>query len=401
MNNRKQQNLLIKFGPRDIRRDKNGKILGYMVNVQYAQDPSRLKTNPNVYQSKTNKVFYSISQIRQIEKAAGKNMKYYGQEYDEKLGRSFETYTDTSNKADGFVFGVKGDLMENAKADPKKLILNTNSLQSFDGDFENSLYNQKNYTNMAKQLDGYKFSDQENDDMFKDLAHTINKYVPNLDIYSERVDPDAPGRNTYAIRHNGKTFHNVNSRVAGRSLFKSMDKIKPSLPVRIKHGLNTMRKNLNIPEGENYFTDFSFDDIINGLKKAMADELHRANENSKNMVKGVKLGLSSVLDAFKKAKNPSLVLNKQNFNLAYLDKKGYKHLAKNLSVSGLLRLAGENTDRVFGKKLTGFADQLDFMKHVNHIGFKLDPSERQIDIQNLDGPDEQQDQKQGEEQFDK
>lgn len=400
MNNRKQQNLLIKFGPRDIRRDKNGKILGYMVRVQYAQDPSLLKTNPNVYQSKTNKVFYSIGQIRQIEKAAGKNVKYYGQEYDQKLGRNFETYTNKPNKASGFVLGVKGDLMENAKADPKKLILNTNNLRSFDGDFENSLYNQKNYTNMAKQLAGHKFTDQENDDMFKDLAHTINKYVPNLDVYSEHVDYDAPGKNTYAILHNGKMFHNVNSRVAGRSLFKSMDKTKPSLPVRIKHGLSTIRKNLNIPEGENYFTDFSFDDIINGLKKAMADELYRANENSKNMTKGVKHGLSSVLDAFKKAKNPSLVLNKQNFNLAYLDKKGYTHLAKNLSVSGLLRLAGENTDKALGKKLTGFADQLDFMKHVNHMGFKLDPSEKKIDIQNLDGPDEKPDQKQDEEQFD-
>lgn len=129
----------------------------------------------------------------------------------------------------------------------------------------------------------------------------------------------------------------------------------------------------------------------------MADELHRANENSKNMAKGVKHGLFSVLDAFKKVKSPSLVLNKQNFSLDYLDKRGYKHLAKNLSVSGLLRLAGENTDRAFGKQLTGFADQLDFMKHINHMGFKLDPSEKQIDIQNLDEPDEEQDQKQGEE----
>lgn len=67
---------------------------------------------------------------------------------------------------------------------------------------------------------------------------------------------------------------------------------------------------------------------------------------------------------------------------------------------GLLYFAGENTDKALGKKLTGFADQLNFMKHVNHMGFKLDSNEKQIDIQNLDGPDEEQEQK-SEEQFDK
>lgn len=399
MDNRRQQNLLIRFSLRDAKFDKNGRVLGYYVNVQYAQDPRRLKTNPNIYKSKNNKVFYSIDQIKKIEKMAGENRKYYGQEYDNKLGRNFETYMNTPNNADGFVLGVKGDLMENARADPKKLILNTNTLKPFDGDFEDTLVNQKNYTNMAKQLAGYQFNDQERDDMFKDLAHTINKYVPNMDVYSEHFDPHRPGQNTYAIKHNGKMFHDINSRTAARSMFESMDKTKPSLPMRIKHGMGVMRKNLNIPEGKDYFTDFSFDDIINGLKKAMVDEMRRANENSKNITKGIKNGLFNVLDAFKKAKNPSLVLNKQNFSLDYLDKKGYKHLAKNLSVSGLLRLVGENTDRAFGKKLTSFADQLDFMKHINHMGFKLDPSEKQIDIQNLDGPDEKQDQKQDNEEF--
>lgn len=41
------------------------------------------------------------------------------------------------------------------------------------------------------------------------------------------------------------------------------------------------------------------------------------------------------------------------------------------------------------------------MKHVNHMGYKLDPSEKKIDIQNLDGPDEEQDQKQDKDEFGK